>query len=206
MSAPIPPVNQRRSAAAILQQCGIWHRSGSTISVAEPAARLLSGQIAATPGSGEVPKDLAGQAKLATASLAAALKELGGVCARHCHAARLRRECRPAKRSGRLSPLYVGYSGTRCPASQTIGVQALYKPEIKVQIEMVVPSSLEEDNLLVALEALICSPLFSKFQQNPRFERHCSTRFRKSMTRSRTRCERQLKGCRLHGATCPFRI
>ena len=49
----------------------------SHISVAEPGRlAFLSGQIAATPGSEDVPKDLAGQAKLATASLAAALKEL----------------------------------------------------------------------------------------------------------------------------------
>jgi enamine deaminase RidA (YjgF/YER057c/UK114 family) len=40
------------------------------------ALPFLSGQIAATPGSEDVPKDVAGQAKLATASLAAALKEL----------------------------------------------------------------------------------------------------------------------------------
>ena len=49
----------------------------SHISVAEPGRlAFLSGQIAVTPGSEDVPKDLAGQAKLATASLAAALKDL----------------------------------------------------------------------------------------------------------------------------------
>src|ERR1035441_1302222 len=49
----------------------------SHISIAEPGRlAFLSGQIAATPDSEDVPKDVAGQAKLATASLAAALKEL----------------------------------------------------------------------------------------------------------------------------------
>jgi enamine deaminase RidA (YjgF/YER057c/UK114 family) len=49
----------------------------SHISVAEPGRlAFLSGQIAMTPGSQDVPKDIAGQAKLATASLAAALKDL----------------------------------------------------------------------------------------------------------------------------------
>jgi enamine deaminase RidA (YjgF/YER057c/UK114 family) len=49
----------------------------SHISVAEPGRlAFLSGQIAATPGSEAAPKDLAGQAKLATANLAAALKDL----------------------------------------------------------------------------------------------------------------------------------
>ncbi|SEG71701.1 Enamine deaminase RidA, house cleaning of reactive enamine intermediates, YjgF/YER057c/UK114 family [Bryocella elongata] len=49
----------------------------SHISVVEPGRlAFLSGQIAAKPGREDVPKDLAGQAMLATASLAAALKEL----------------------------------------------------------------------------------------------------------------------------------
>ncbi|MFM0546989.1 RidA family protein [Paraburkholderia strydomiana] len=49
----------------------------SQISIAEPGRiAFLSGQIAATPGSEDAPKDVAGQAKLATASLAAALEEL----------------------------------------------------------------------------------------------------------------------------------
>ena len=52
-------------------------RGWSHISVAEPGRlAFLSGQIAATPGSQDAPKDVAGQAKLATASLAAALKDL----------------------------------------------------------------------------------------------------------------------------------
>ena len=47
------------------------------MSVAEPGRlAFLSGQIAGKPGSEDVPKDLPGQAKLATASLAAALEEL----------------------------------------------------------------------------------------------------------------------------------
>ena len=49
----------------------------SQISVAEPGQlAFLSGQVAAKPGSDDMPKDLVGQAKLVTASLAAALNEL----------------------------------------------------------------------------------------------------------------------------------
>ena len=49
----------------------------SHISIAEPGRlAFLSGQIAVTPGGQGMPDDLAGQAKLSTASLAAALKDL----------------------------------------------------------------------------------------------------------------------------------
>ena len=49
----------------------------SHISVVEPGRlAFLSGQIATTLGSEGVPDDLASQARLATANLAAALKEL----------------------------------------------------------------------------------------------------------------------------------
>jgi enamine deaminase RidA (YjgF/YER057c/UK114 family) len=58
----------------------MWDMSSvgySQISIAEPGRiAFLSGQIAAAPGSQDAPKDLAGQAALAVASLAAALEEL----------------------------------------------------------------------------------------------------------------------------------
>ena len=76
----------------------------SHISVAEPGRlAFLSGQIAATPGSEDVPKDLAGQAKLATASLAAALKELEA-SAQDIVMLRVYVVNATRKRSGRSSP------------------------------------------------------------------------------------------------------
>ena len=49
----------------------------SQISIGEPGRiAFVSGQIAAKPGNADTPKDVAGQATLATASLAAALDEL----------------------------------------------------------------------------------------------------------------------------------
>ena len=110
----------------------------SHISVAEPGRlAFLSGQIAATPGSGEVPKDLAGQAKLATASLAAALKELGA-SAQDIVMLRVYVVNATSEAFGQaVTPLRELF-GDAMPSITTIGVQALYKPEIKVEIEMVV--------------------------------------------------------------------
>lgn len=110
----------------------------SHISVAEPGRlAFLSGQIAATPGSGEVPKDLAGQARLATASLAAALKELGA-SAQDIVMLRVYVVNATGEAFGQaVTPLRELF-GDAMPSITTIGVQALYKPEIKVEIEMVV--------------------------------------------------------------------
>ena len=110
----------------------------SHISVAEPGRlAFLSGQIAATPGSGEVPKDLAGQAKLATASLAAALKELEA-SAQDIVMLRVYVVNATSEAFGQaVTPLRELF-GDAMPSITTIGVQALYKPEIKVEIEMVV--------------------------------------------------------------------
>ena len=92
----------------------------SHISVAEPGRlAFLSGQIAATPGSEDVPKDLAGQAKLATASLAAALKELGA-SAQDIVMLRVYVVNATTEAFGQASPLYVSCSGTRCPASRRL--------------------------------------------------------------------------------------
>jgi len=110
----------------------------SHISIAEPGRlAFLSGQIAVTPGSSEVPKDLAGQAKLATASLAAALKELGA-SAQEIVMLRVYVVNATGEAFGQaVTPLREMF-GDAMPSITTIGVQALYKPEIKVEIEMVV--------------------------------------------------------------------
>jgi len=110
----------------------------SHISVAEPGRlAFLSGQIAATPGGGEVPNDLTGQAKLATASLAAGLKELGA-SAQEIVMLRVYVVNATSEAFGQaVTPLRELF-GDAMPSITTIGVQALYKPEIKVEIEMVV--------------------------------------------------------------------
>lgn len=110
----------------------------SHISVAEPGRlAFLSGQIAVTPESDAVPEDLAGQAKLATASLAAALKELEA-SAQDIVMLRVYVVNATSEAFGQaVTPLRKLF-GDAMPSVTTIGVQALYKPEIKVEIEMVV--------------------------------------------------------------------
>ena len=110
----------------------------SHISIAEPGRlAFLSGQIGVTPGNAEVPEDLAGQAKLATASLAAALKELQA-SAQDIVMVRVYVVNATSEAFGQaVTPLHELF-GDAMPSMTTIGVQALYKPEIKVEIEMVV--------------------------------------------------------------------
>lgn len=113
-------------------------RGFSHISVAEPGRlAFLSGQIAATPGSEDLPQDIAGQAKLATASLAAALEELEAsardIIMLRVYVVDANRE----RFQQALAPLRE-LLGDTMPSITTIGVQALFTPEIKVEIEMAV--------------------------------------------------------------------
>ena len=113
-------------------------RGFSQISVAEPGRlAFLSGQIAATPGSEDVPKDLAGQAKLATASLAAALKELEA-SAQDIVMLRVYVVNATTEAFQQVLTALRELLGDAMPSITTIGVQALYTPEIKVEIEMAV--------------------------------------------------------------------
>jgi enamine deaminase RidA (YjgF/YER057c/UK114 family) len=113
-------------------------RGWSQISVAEPGRlAFLSGQIAATPGSEDVPKDIAGQAKLATASLAAALKEMDA-SAQDIVMLRVYVVNATTEAFGQAITPLRELVGDAMPSVTTIGVQALYTPEIKVEIEMVV--------------------------------------------------------------------
>ncbi|WP_428675434.1 RidA family protein [Reyranella sp.] len=110
----------------------------SHISVAEPGRiAFLSGQIAAAPGREDAPKDLAGQAKLAVASLAAALKELEAsaqdIVMMRVYVVNATREAFQQA----MTPIRA-LLGDAMPSMTTIGVQALYTPEILVEIEMVV--------------------------------------------------------------------
>jgi enamine deaminase RidA (YjgF/YER057c/UK114 family) len=110
----------------------------SHISVAEPGRlAFLSGQIALTRGSEDVPEDLAGQAKLATASLAAALEELEAT-AQDIVMLRVYVVNATSEAFGQaVTPLRELF-GAAMPSITTIGVQSLYKAEIKVEMEMVV--------------------------------------------------------------------
>ena len=110
----------------------------SHISVVEPGRlAFLSGQIATTLGSEGVPDDLASQARLATANLAAALKELKAsaqdIVMLRVYVVNADRE----KFRQAVAPLHQ-LVGDTMPSITTVGVQALYMPEIKVEIEMTV--------------------------------------------------------------------
>ena len=110
----------------------------SQVSIADPGRiAFLSGQIAATPGSEDAPKDVAGQATLATASLAAALEELKAspedILMMRVYVVNATTEAFQQV----LSALR-GLLGDAKPSMTTIGVQTLYTPEILVEIEMAV--------------------------------------------------------------------
>ena len=110
----------------------------SHISVSEPGRlAFLSGQIAAKPGSDDAPKDLAGQAMRATASLAAALKELDA-SAQDIVMLRVYVVNATTEAFQQVLPALRELLGDAMPSITTIGVQALYTPEIKVEIEMAV--------------------------------------------------------------------
>ena len=113
-------------------------RGWSHISVAEPGRlAYLSGQVAATPGDGDIPEDIAGQAKLATASLAAALKDLEAT-AHDIVMLRVYVVDATSEAFGQAIAPLRALLGDAMPSITTIGVQALYSAEIKVEIEMVV--------------------------------------------------------------------
>ncbi|MDR3614764.1 MAG: Rid family hydrolase [Candidatus Obscuribacterales bacterium] len=110
----------------------------SQISIAEPGhLAFLSGQVAAKPSSDDMPKDLAGQAKLVTASLAAALNEMKA----SSHDIVMMRVYIVDATTEAFQQVLTALRellGESMPSMTTIGVQALYTPDIKVEIEMVV--------------------------------------------------------------------
>jgi enamine deaminase RidA (YjgF/YER057c/UK114 family) len=110
----------------------------SQISVGEPGRlAFLSGQIAAMPGSQDAPKDLAAQARLATASLAAALKDLEA-SAQDIVMMRVYAVDATTEAFQQVLTALRELLGDAMPSMTTIGVQALYTPEILVEIEMAV--------------------------------------------------------------------
>jgi enamine deaminase RidA (YjgF/YER057c/UK114 family) len=110
----------------------------SQMSVAEPGrVAYLSGQVAWLPSGKDAPKDVAGQAKIAAANLAAALKELG---ASGQDIVMLRVYVVDATTEKFLQVLTAlsELKGDAMPSITTIGVQSLYSPDILVEIEMAV--------------------------------------------------------------------
>ena len=133
-SRPSTPVSRRNPPT-------MWDmasRGWSHISVVEPGRlAFLSGQVAAKPGHEDVPNDIAGQAKLATASLSAALHDLEAT-AQDIVMLRVYVVNATSEAFGQAITPLRELLGDAMPSITTIGVQALYKPEIKVEIEMVV--------------------------------------------------------------------
>jgi enamine deaminase RidA (YjgF/YER057c/UK114 family) len=119
----------------------LWDMSSggySQISVAEPGRlAFLSGQVAWRPSGEDAPNDIPGQAKIAAANLAAALKELE---ASSQDIVLLRVYVVDATTEAFLQVMTAlsDLVGDAMPSITTIGVQALYSPDILVEIEMVV--------------------------------------------------------------------
>lgn len=110
----------------------------SQISVPEQGRlAFLSGQVAWTPGGDEAPKDIAGQARLATANLAAALTELKA-CGKDIVMLRAYVVDATTEKFLHVMTALTDLKGDGMPSITTIGVQALYSPDILVEIEMVV--------------------------------------------------------------------
>lgn len=139
VAARIP--SHRSASVSRRNPVTMWNMASggfSQISVAEPGRlAFLSGQIAATPGSRDAPKDLAGQANSATASLAAALEELEA-SAQDIVMMRVYVVNATTEAFRQVLTALRELLGDAKPSMTTLGVQALYSPEILVEIEMVV--------------------------------------------------------------------
>ncbi|RYF24048.1 MAG: hypothetical protein EOO77_00940 [Oxalobacteraceae bacterium] len=107
----------------------IWDMASggySQISVAEPGRLgFLSGQVGWLPRGGEAPKDIAGQAKIATANLAAALTELGG-SGQDIVMLRLYVVDATTEKFQQIQTFIDELKGDGMPSITTISVQALY--------------------------------------------------------------------------------
>jgi enamine deaminase RidA (YjgF/YER057c/UK114 family) len=110
----------------------------SQISVAEPGRiAFLSGQVAWQPSGEDAPKDIAGQAKIAIANLAAALKELEA-SGQDIVMLRVYVVDATTEAFQHVTTALSELIGDGMPSITTIGVQALYSPDILVEIEMAV--------------------------------------------------------------------
>ncbi len=110
----------------------------SQISVAEPGRiAFLSGQVAWLPNSEEAPKDVTGQARVAAINLASALKVLGA-SGKDIVMLRVYVVDATTEKFQQVQTFLDELKGDGMPSITTIGVQALYSPDILVEIEMVV--------------------------------------------------------------------
>lgn len=129
-----PPVTRRNPPS-------LWNMAAagfSQISVAgSERLAFLSGQIAAAPEGGAMPRDVTGQARMATAGLAAALAELGA-SARDIVMLRVYVVRATTEAFQQVLGELRSILGDAMPSITTVGVEALYAPEIRVEIEMVV--------------------------------------------------------------------
>ena len=119
----------------------IWDMASSgysQISIAEPGRlAFLSGQVAWLPNGEEAPKDVVGQGKIAAANLAAALKELGA-SGQDIVMLRVYVVDATTEKFQQVQTFLDELKGSGMPSITTIGAQALYSPDILVEIEMVV--------------------------------------------------------------------
>ncbi len=83
------------------------------------------------------PKDIAGQAKIAAANLAAALKDLGA-SGQDIVMLRVYVVDATTEKFQQVQTALDELKGDGMPSITTIGVQALYSPDILVEIEMMV--------------------------------------------------------------------
>lgn len=125
----------RRNPPTIWDMTAAGH---SQISVAEPGRlAFLSGQIASPPAGAAMPGDVAGQAEMVAANLAAALAELRASAADIV----MMRIYVVDATNDRFKQALSGIRallGAEMPSVTTIGVQALYTPDLQLEIEMVV--------------------------------------------------------------------
>lgn len=117
----------------------------SQISIAEPGRlALLSGQVAALKDRATLPKSVGGQAALVADSLQAALHELGATPADivmlRIHVVNGTTE-RFTEAYSQIQKLLNG----EMPSVTVLGVQALFTPELQIEVEMTVrvPSTAE---------------------------------------------------------------
>lgn len=110
----------------------------SQISVASPGRlAFLSGQIASQPEDEVLPTDVAEQARLATASLAAALEALGA-SAQDIVMLRVYVVDATTDDFQQVLSRLRDLLQDQMPSVTTLGVQALYTPALRVEIEMIV--------------------------------------------------------------------
>lgn len=119
----------------------IWNSTvngHSQISVIEPGKlAFMSGQVAERRDGAPVPRDLAGQAQIVAANLAA---ELDDVKATPSDIVSLRMfvvNATTERFREAWTPLKERLGGNR-PSLTAIGVQALWRPELQLEVEMVV--------------------------------------------------------------------